>query len=141
VVILDEVTSALDPTITLQIIRFIRQLKTRSNTAILFITHDLAVAGTLCDRVMVMQNGTIVESGKTIDILRTPSHAYTKRLVSVISGYSEHTRSKTVTTPPVISVNNLGVRFPLKSKSFLKTGISTLYSELQSPLWNRKPFA
>ena len=119
VVILDEVTSALDPTITLQIIRFIRQLKERGNTAILFISHDLAVAGTLCDRLMVMKEGTIVESGQTDKILRTPSDAYTRRLVSAIFKYLQQPRPKKQ-TPALISLDNLGVRFPLKSESVFK---------------------
>jgi len=119
VVILDEVISALDPTITLQIIRLIRQLKERTHTAILFITHDLSVAGTLCDRIMVMKDGTIVESEKTKNILRAPIHNYTRHLVSAIFGYPQQTRP-TEKTSPFILLNNLGVRFPISTGPFLK---------------------
>ena len=82
VIILDEVTSALDPTITLQIISVILNLRDRNRTAILFITHDLAVASQVCDSIAVLHQGRIVEQGATQQVFDNPSHPYTKQLAS-----------------------------------------------------------
>jgi ABC-type dipeptide/oligopeptide/nickel transport system ATPase component len=82
VLILDEVTSALDPTVTLQILVLIKNLKKKRNTSIILITHDILIVNELCDRVAVMQNGRIVETGTVKNTLTQPSHPYTQALVS-----------------------------------------------------------
>ena len=82
VLILDEITSALDPTISLQILDLIIRLKTEQNTGIILITHDLSIALEICDRVAVMQKGRIVEMGKVRKIFEQPVHPYTKLVVS-----------------------------------------------------------
>ncbi len=82
--ILDEVTSALDPTITLQILDLIVRLKQERKTGILLITHDISVASEICDRVAVMQKGCIVETGTVREIFDKPAHPYTDLLVSSI---------------------------------------------------------
>ena len=84
VLILDEITSALDPTISLQILDLIVQLKKEQNTGIILITHDLSVALEVCDRVAVMQKGRIVETGMVREIFERPVHSYTNLLVSSI---------------------------------------------------------
>lgn len=116
VVILDEVTSALDPTITVQILELIRRLKERHGTGVIFITHDLSVASKLCDTVAVMHKGDIVETGNTREIIDRPSQPYTKRLVSGIFGTAAN-RGETTDTATIISLRNLTVRYPLKSGS------------------------
>ncbi|MDH4316996.1 MAG: ABC transporter ATP-binding protein, partial [Desulfobulbaceae bacterium] len=78
VIILDEVTSALDPTVTMQTLCVIRQLTENKDSAIIFITHDLSVALEICDRIAVMEKGRIVESGPAREIILTPSNSYTK---------------------------------------------------------------
>jgi len=88
VLILDEVTSMLDPTITLQILDMIRRYRRERDCGIILITHDLAVAYEICDRVAVMREGRIVETGGTRDIFESPAHPYTRLLVS---GILEHT--------------------------------------------------
>ncbi|BBO82302.1 peptide ABC transporter ATP-binding protein [Desulfosarcina ovata subsp. sediminis] len=82
VLILDEVTSALDPTVCLQILDAIMRLKQTRHTGVILITHDLFVAAEICDRVAVMHNGRIVETGTAGDIFRRPAHPYTRLLVS-----------------------------------------------------------
>ena len=82
VMILDEITSALDPTVCLQILDAVSRLKAASSTAILLITHDLFLASEICDRVAVMQAGRIVETGTVQEIFGRPVHPYTRALVS-----------------------------------------------------------
>ncbi len=86
VLILDEVTSALDPTLVLQMIALIRKMKEEMNTAILMITHDIRIVAELCERVAVMQKGRILETGPVEDVLRAPNHPYTRLLLSDLLG-------------------------------------------------------
>jgi oligopeptide transport system ATP-binding protein len=82
--IADEPTTALDVTVQDQIIRLLRQLSERSGTAIILITHNLALVASLCDRVIVMYGGRILESGPTERIFSDPRHPYTKGLLRSI---------------------------------------------------------
>lgn len=69
--IADEPTTALDVTIQSQILKLLKKINERHHTAILFISHDLGVIRSLCDRVIVMNHGTIVESGSVDDVFFT----------------------------------------------------------------------
>ena len=80
--ILDEVTSALDPTIALQIIELIARLKKNRQTAFILITHDLAMAAHVCDRISVMHQGTILETRDVDTLFKRPEHAYTKEFIA-----------------------------------------------------------
>jgi oligopeptide/dipeptide ABC transporter ATP-binding protein len=82
--IADEPTTALDVTVQNQILKLMKNLKTRFNTSILFITHDLAIISKMCNRVAVMYSGSIVEYGTTKAIFTKPYHPYTKGLLSAI---------------------------------------------------------
>jgi oligopeptide transport system ATP-binding protein len=79
--IADEPTTALDVTIQAQILDLMRELKQTSNTAIVLITHALGVVAGLCDRVMVMYGGRIVEEAPVRDIFYAPQHPYTQGLL------------------------------------------------------------
>jgi len=82
--IADEPTTALDVTVQNQILKLMKDLKRKYNTAILFITHDLAIISKMCDRVAIMYSGSIVEYGLTKDLFTKPYHPYTKGLLSAI---------------------------------------------------------
>ncbi|WP_026495653.1 ABC transporter ATP-binding protein [Butyrivibrio sp. WCD3002] len=82
--ICDEITSALDVCVQAEIIRYLLELK-KSGISILFITHDITLTSQLCDRIIVMKEGKIVESGFTKEILENPVSDYTRLLVS--AGY------------------------------------------------------
>ncbi len=84
VVILDEVTSALDPTMVLRILDLIVGLKEEYDTAIILITHDLCAAVEVCNRLSIMYRGTVVETGTTARILEDACHPYTRLLVSTV---------------------------------------------------------
>ncbi|WP_419695974.1 ABC transporter ATP-binding protein [Mesorhizobium muleiense] len=79
--IADEPTTALDVTIQAQILRLIVDLKERTGTAVLFITHDLSVVAETCQRVIVMYAGRIVEQATVIDLFARPAHPYTQGLM------------------------------------------------------------
>ncbi|NIA72498.1 dipeptide/oligopeptide/nickel ABC transporter permease/ATP-binding protein [Pelagibius litoralis] len=83
-VILDEPTTALDVTVQAQVLALLSDLRRERNLAMVFITHDFGVVSQLCDRVAVMYAGRIVETGPTDDVLKTPSHPYTKRLIACV---------------------------------------------------------
>ncbi|MGQ0601599.1 MAG: oligopeptide/dipeptide ABC transporter ATP-binding protein, partial [Anaerolineales bacterium] len=82
--IADEPTSALDVTLEAQILELIKQLRQANDTAILFITHDLGVVAQLCDRVIVMYAGRVVEQGDVISIFEKPQHPYTQALLASV---------------------------------------------------------
>jgi peptide/nickel transport system ATP-binding protein len=84
ILVCDEPTSALDLSVQAQILNLFKSLQVELGTTYLFITHDLAVARQVCDRILVMHDGKIVESGSTIRVLDYPEHPYTKRLVESV---------------------------------------------------------
>lgn len=79
--IADEPTTALDVTVQRQVLQLLRLRARERGTAILFITHDMAVVSQFCDRVYVMYAGTVVEQGPTAQVLRDPRHPYTRGLL------------------------------------------------------------
>ncbi|MBJ3761311.1 ABC transporter ATP-binding protein [Maribius pontilimi] len=83
--IADEPTTALDVTIQAQILELLAALKTREQLSMLFITHDLTIVRKIADRVCVMKDGEIVETGPTAEIFDAPKHAYTKMLLEAES--------------------------------------------------------
>jgi peptide/nickel transport system ATP-binding protein len=81
-VIADEPTTALDVTVQKQILRLIRELQAGSETAILFITHDLGVVAKLCEQVVVMHGGRVLESAPALQLFAQPAHDYTRALLA-----------------------------------------------------------
>ncbi len=81
VLVCDEVTSSLDLSVQAEIMKLIAGLKRERGLAVLFITHDLALAGEIADHMVVLQNGCVVESGPTGRLLSAPAHEYTASLV------------------------------------------------------------
>ena len=84
ILIADEPTTALDVTIQAQIVELLRKMNREKGTAIIFISHDLSLIRQICKRVIVMQNGNIVESGNVEDIFKNPQMSYTRKLIAAI---------------------------------------------------------
>ena len=82
--IADEPTTALDPTIQAQILQLIKDMKKKLNMSVLFITHDLGVVAQNCDRVVVMYAGKIVEVAEVCELFDHPAHPYTQGLIMSI---------------------------------------------------------
>jgi ABC-type dipeptide/oligopeptide/nickel transport system ATPase component len=80
----DEPTTALDVTIQKQIMDLLKELKQKSNMAILLITHNFGLVSDFADRVVVMFRGKIVEAGPTAEVLRNPQHPYTRALIECV---------------------------------------------------------
>ena len=85
--IADEPTTALDVTVQARVLRLLRHINRKYGMSMIFISHDLAVIRQICDRVIVMYAGKIVEEGTVEDILQNPAHEYTKGLMRSIPGF------------------------------------------------------
>lgn len=126
--IADEPTTALDVTIQAQILSIMKQMQERLGTSIILITHDLGVVAGMCDRVIVMKEGEIVEEGTTEEIFANPQHPYTKRLLNALPKLHEKKEPKqppnieagTDVNVPLIEVRNLSKHFDLKKGEQLK---------------------
>ncbi|EJO33407.1 dipeptide ABC transporter ATP-binding protein [Achromobacter marplatensis] len=82
----DEAVSALDVSVQDQVLKLLEEIRARTGVAILFITHDLRVAAQICDSIVVMQKGCVVESGPASRVLTAPQQAYTRELIEAAPG-------------------------------------------------------
>ena len=82
--IADEPTTALDVTVQSEIMALLREIQSKRNMAIILITHDLPLAGGLCDTIAVMSQGKLVEQGRFEQVIRHPEHTYTRQLLAAL---------------------------------------------------------
>jgi ABC-type glutathione transport system ATPase component len=106
--IADEPTTALDVTTQKQILTLIRDLQRDHGTAVLFITHDMGVVAEIADRVAVMRQGRLVETGTLDRILRAPAMEYTRNLLSAVPSLVPRTARVDSTEPVVLETSELG---------------------------------
>ena len=88
VLVADEAVSALDVSVQAQVLNLLDELQDKLGITIVFITHDLRVAAQICDDVLVMQRGVVVEQGPATDVLANPQHDYTRSLIEAAPGRS-----------------------------------------------------
>ena len=137
--IADEPTTALDVTIQAEILALMDRLKRETGTAVMFITHDMAVVAQMADRVVVMFRGNKVEEGTVEDIFENPQHPYTKSLLAAVPKLGEMTGTDLPRpmrllgrdgseVPPItgsdevlLEVKNLTTRFEVKGGFFRQT--------------------
>jgi len=86
VLVADEAVSALDVSVQAQVLDLLDEIQRRLGIALLFITHDLRVAAQICDEVVVMQHGKVVEQGPAAEVLTNPQQAYTRALLDAAPG-------------------------------------------------------
>jgi peptide/nickel transport system ATP-binding protein len=91
--IADEPTTSLDVTVQAQILELLRRLKVERESSILYITHDLAVAAEICDRIGVMYAGSLCELARTADLFADPQHPYTRALLAAVPKPGEEPHS------------------------------------------------
>ena len=113
--IADEPTTALDVTTQQQILNLIKDIQNDRDTAVLFITHDFGVVAEIAHRVIVMKDGSIVESGNTADVLGNPRNDYTKMLIQSVPSLVPKTRSSKLNKPIAISTRSLEKTYQTKS--------------------------
>ncbi|WP_035298981.1 ABC transporter ATP-binding protein [Brevibacillus thermoruber] len=126
--IADEPTTALDVTIQAQILNLMKTMQQRFGTSILLITHDLGVVAGMCDRVVVMKDGEIVETGTTEEIFANPRHPYTLKLLHALPRLDEKKKAKPAplvltrsdNDRPFIEVRSLKKYFDLGKGNILK---------------------
>lgn len=110
-VVLDEPTTALDKTTELQVLELVQEIQRKFNTALIYVSHDLNAVSYMCDRVMVMLHGRIVEEGATLDVYRSPSHDYTRNLIAAIPRVNDESgvRASVQSSPakPLLMIENL----------------------------------
>ncbi|SMF89876.1 peptide/nickel transport system ATP-binding protein [Paenibacillus uliginis N3/975] len=126
--IADEPTTALDVTIQAQILNLMKDMQERFGTSIILITHDLGVVAGMCDRVAVMKDGVIVETGTTEEIFDNPQHPYTLKLLNALPRL--HEKKKPKPTPliltdkdrerPLLEVRGLKQHFDMGKGNVLK---------------------
>jgi oligopeptide/dipeptide ABC transporter ATP-binding protein len=122
-ILADEPTTALDATVQFEILKLLADLQAASGTALVLISHDLAVIASVCRRVYVMYAGQIVESGKTEDIYSAAAHPYTQALLGAILDPFKETETVTMVpgTIPDLMAPPVGCRFhPRCPKAFDK---------------------
>ena len=117
--IADEPTTALDVTIQAQILELLRDLQSQFGMSMLFITHDLGIVQKMAQRLCVMNQGEIVETGLTQQIFDAPQHAYTKHLLSAEP--SGEALQPAADAPRVMHAENLKVWFPIKTGLMRRT--------------------
>jgi len=117
--IADEPTTALDVTTQKQILTLIRDLQRDHGTAVLFITHDMGVVAEIADRVAVMRQGRIVETGALQQILREPTMEYTRNLLCAVPSLIPRAPRKAGEAPVVLETSGLGKVY--RERSFFGT--------------------
>lgn len=115
-IIADEPTTALDVTVQNQIIDLLKKINHKQKNSLLFITHDLNLARTLCDRILVMQDGCIVEEGLTEDIFNDPRGEYTRKLINAVPGRSGK-KNSVAGKQPLVEVRDLNVYYQENANS------------------------
>jgi len=121
----DEPTTALDVTVQARILDLLLQLNRERGLSIILVSHDLGVIAEICDRVVVMRDGRVVESGPTERLINAPQHAYTQLL---ISSQPRNLQRKSASTPaadaaaaaPLLAVRDLSVTFGTRSRNPLQ---------------------
>jgi peptide/nickel transport system ATP-binding protein len=118
--IADEPTTALDVTVQAEILKLMRELRERVNAGIVLITHDMGVVADMADRIVVMQNGQVVETGTADQIFTSPQHPYTQQLLSSVPHFGtysveERTEPETAVAKDaqrVMTAENLILEYP-----------------------------
>ena len=141
-ILADEPTTALDVTIQAQILRLLLAVRDEFGTAILFVTHDLAAVAEICDRVLVMYSGRLVESAPVGDLFGQPLHPYTRALMASIPPLSAEPPDRlqaVAGAPPEPGSWPAGCRFAPRCRLRTDLGEPEVCTTVQPPLVEFRP--
>ncbi len=116
--IADEPTTSLDVTIQAQILALLKTIQQQTGMALWLISHDLALVSTLADRVAVMQQGKIVETGFTAEFFTQPKHPYTQKLLAALPSMQSCLTQCTEQKPPLLEVRDFSCHYPIRKGVF-----------------------
>ncbi|MDP2177504.1 MAG: ABC transporter ATP-binding protein [Methylobacter sp.] len=116
--IADEPTTSLDVTIQAQILALLKTIQQQTGMALWLISHDLALVSTMADRVAVMQQGKIVETGKTADFFSNPQHPYTRKLLQALPSMDSCLAHAVEEKPPLLCVRDFSCHYPIRKGIF-----------------------
>ncbi|MCX6427282.1 MAG: ABC transporter ATP-binding protein [Actinobacteria bacterium] len=133
--IADEPTTALDVTVQAEILDLMRDLRTKLNSAILLITHDMGVVADLADEILVMKDGRTVEHGTADQIFNRPVHPYTQELIGAVPilGHSAQrvvATSGTSKPSPVLVLDNVTIQYPKRGRIPAFTAVKNFNLEI-----------
>lgn len=111
ILIADEPTTALDVTVQAQILALLEELQAETGMGMLLITHDLGVVAEVADRVVVMNSGEIVETGTASQVYKTPTHPYTRQLISAVPGTGQMAQALDTGIRPILEINDVSKHF------------------------------
>ncbi|MBF4560548.1 ABC transporter ATP-binding protein [Microbacterium sp. VKM Ac-2870] len=116
----DEPTTALDVTVQAEILELMRKLQDRLGSAILLITHDMGVVADMADRIVVMRQGDIVETGVVADVFADPQHPYTQALLAAVPRITtedlQAPEAANPTSPVVVSFEDVAIEYPKRGR-------------------------
>ncbi|MEU5597124.1 ABC transporter ATP-binding protein [Streptomyces sp. NPDC020298] len=127
-ILADEPTTALDVTIQAQVLDVLRTAQRETGAAVLLVSHDLGVIARTADRVAVMQEGRVVESGTAVEVFRHPKEPYTQRLLAAVPRLDTPRRTQRATGEPVVRVRGLTRTFPVLKGTAFKRRVGTVYA-------------
>jgi len=119
--IADEPTTALDVTTQSEILKLILELRAERGLAVLFITHDFGVVRDIADRIVVMQNGQIVETGAAVPLLTSPQQPYTRRLLAAVPDIDSAPPQDEVKGPIILDLGQVSKRHKKRRRVFGQT--------------------
>lgn len=121
ILLADEPTTALDVTVQARILELLRDLNRARGLSTILVSHDLGVIAEICDRVVVMRHGRVVETGPVADVVRRPRHDYTRLLIGSQPGrLKAEPRAPADEEPPLLEIENLSVHFPFGGTPFVR---------------------
>lgn len=118
--IADEPTSALDVTVQAHILKLLKELQKETGMGLLLITHDLGIVGDMADRLAIMNNGQVVETGTVQQVFQKPAHAYTRQLLRAMPGRAgfSHSVNESDTESALLDVRNLSKHYEASQRLF-----------------------
>ena len=120
ILLADEPTTALDVTVQARILDLLRDLNLARELSTVLVSHDLGVIAEICDRVLVMRHGQIVETGPVADVVTRPRHDYTRLLIGSQPGRLKSEPGVAAKEPPLLEIENLSVHFPGGGAPFVR---------------------